>query len=379
MLIRRVTPAIPWKFRFLRDYLRGNVSRGGPFCAFICLTSRCNLRCAGCRFHAPDMEQDPVEELEHRDMPLDFFLRLLGELKQMGTRKMILSGEGEPLLHPCVTEMLKAASRNFPYTALLTNGTLLTDSMVSSLLQSGLKEIRISLWATNPREYALQYPGTQGEFFYRVIAGIRALTTRKQQLGYKDPAVVLHRPISREHFRSMPDSVELAASSGCNGITFSPLKPRIHGETALLPSEEEQTEILRLLEQANLRAHQLKLAHNISQVITRYQVGPAVWERYSCYIGWSDLRIASSGKTTFCHPCQRNLGNAREEPLTTLWNGPAARRFRQLTRTREGLDRIRRHDCLCAYCCHLPGNHRIHGYLGWLPDGHAAWLEEDLS
>jgi MoaA/NifB/PqqE/SkfB family radical SAM enzyme len=100
MLIRRVIPAIPWKFRFLWDYLRGNVSRGGPFCAFICLTSRCNLRCSGCRFHAPDMEQEPAEELELRDFPMDVFLRLLEELKRMGTRKMILSGEGEPLLHP---------------------------------------------------------------------------------------------------------------------------------------------------------------------------------------------------------------------------------------------------------------------------------------
>jgi MoaA/NifB/PqqE/SkfB family radical SAM enzyme len=373
-----VSPTFAWKVRFLRDFLCGNTSRGGPFCAYICLTNRCNLRCHGCRFHAPDLEQDPAGKEMRSDLPLDAFSGLLEELKRMGTRKLILSGEGEPMLHPQFTEMTERAVKAFYFTSLITNGTLLTESKVIFLLQSGLQEIRISLWAANQEEYKLQSPDTKGALFHQVLEGIRALTTRKKLLGGGGPAVILHRPISRQQYRTLADSVQLAASTGCNGITFAPIRPRTRGDTALLPTAEELAEIIGLLKQAGRQAHALNLVHNASEVISRYQAGPNVWESAPCYIGWSDLRISSSGDATFCCPCNRKLGNAIGEPFQSIWNGPAARRFRQMARTREGLDRIR-HDCLCDYCCHLPGNLRIHSYLGWLPKLHSHISEESHS
>jgi MoaA/NifB/PqqE/SkfB family radical SAM enzyme len=172
--------------------------------------------------------------------------------------------------------------------------------------------------------------------------------------------------------------VKLAASLGCDGITFSPMKPRAHGETKLYPDARQQREINHLLTRLRRQAEQLKLAHNLSQVVARYRVGPPVWEQALCYIGWTDLRIGSGGKVSFCGPCGSQLGNAFLEPLSQIWNGGAARRFRQLCRSQEGLRQLSR-DYRCEYCCHLPGNQRGQRYLGWLPAAHVRWLKEQRA
>ncbi len=155
-------PSIGWKAGFLRDFLRGNVAEVPPFTLAVDVTGRCNLRCLHCRAHSPQAEREKGRAVS--DFPLDRFLGLCREAASLGIRKIVLIGEGEPLLHPGIIHMVAAAKAASCYTVLLTNGTLLSRS-ARELIRAGLDELRVSLWVTDADEYRSLYPGSSPNHF----------------------------------------------------------------------------------------------------------------------------------------------------------------------------------------------------------------------
>ncbi len=88
------------KAKLLQGLLMGEVAHTGPFYATIDITCRCNIHCASCLFHSPQLNIPSDGNKEIKDIPYDLFKRLCNELKAMGTRQIILCSDGEPFLHP---------------------------------------------------------------------------------------------------------------------------------------------------------------------------------------------------------------------------------------------------------------------------------------
>ena len=94
-----------------------------PRMAQIEITNRCNLSCRTCtRLKLPQLG----------DMPYDDFVRLIDSLE--GVRRIWLSGQGEPLLHPDLPRMIRAcAERGIRDTIVHTNGMLLHGEMAEGI------------------------------------------------------------------------------------------------------------------------------------------------------------------------------------------------------------------------------------------------------
>ena len=105
-----------------------------PIVAQIIPTRRCNLSCAYCNEFDRSSAPVPIVVLQER----------VDKLVDLGTGIITLSG-GEPLLHPAVDEIVRHVRRRGVIATLITNGYLLTPTMIQRLNSAGLDSMQISI------------------------------------------------------------------------------------------------------------------------------------------------------------------------------------------------------------------------------------------
>jgi radical SAM protein with 4Fe4S-binding SPASM domain len=101
------------------------------------ITRACNLHCLHCRASATS-EPDPAE------LTLQEGFDLLDQLKQGGTRMVILSG-GEALFRPDVFEIAQQGTFLGLRMTLATNGSLVTRETAAKIRQAGIVRVSVSL------------------------------------------------------------------------------------------------------------------------------------------------------------------------------------------------------------------------------------------
>ena len=347
--------------QFVRGVMSGDTAYAGPFFITIEVTERCNLSCRACAYHSPDL---PVAVNNHppRDIPYELVLRVCSEMKSSGGLRLLLIGHGEPLLHPRINDIIAAGKAAGLEVFLTTNGTLLDEERVRSLVALGLDNIQVSLWANSPEDYEHNHPGTPAAMFDKVLRGVALLAKEKSARGKVRPRIFLHQPITRYDYRNIGRFADLALETGCDALSLSPLNTQRGKMSAHALSAEEVTSVCGTLGQLRARLHGTRVSHNIDDLLDRYRVGPMVWEKYGCYIGWIDARVRINGEVAPCNLCELSLGNLGQTSLREIWNGPGFREFRRRVRTPQGLRSLSAH-CDCEYCCHLPANRRLHPFF----------------
>ena len=137
------------------------------------LTSLCNCHCAFCAF----------EYLRPTNAQLEpsVLLPFLTDAHAKGLRSVLISGEGEPLLHPEVANLVPAIRALGLDLALTTNGLLLNEALATALLPS-LTWLRVSLNAGSASTYARLH-GVPEHCFDQVLQNLGVLVERKKVLG----------------------------------------------------------------------------------------------------------------------------------------------------------------------------------------------------
>jgi len=357
---------LPQKARLLRGLLGGDRARGGPVYVSVDVTRRCNLKCVGCRFHSPHANLPSPGDASVRDLDVGMFRGLCGELQTLGTSSMLLLGEGEPLLHPSIFEMIAIAKEAGFYVTLFTNGTLLDRERIGALIGSGLDNLQVSLWASSRAEYELSYPGTDPARFDTVIGNLTQFASQKAASRSRVPRVVLHSTMTRFNSRSAAALAELALQSRCDGLSLWPLRTVKGQLDSMAIAQVDEPDLLGSLAALRRRLDGLSLEHNVRQLELSYRVGREVWRRYPCYIGWIHSKIKTDGTVVPCSDCDLVLGSLGEAGFAEIWNGASYRQFRRQTRTRAGLSALAG-PCDCGFCCHLENNTRVHRFARWLP------------
>jgi len=164
--------------------------------------------------------------------------------------------------------------------------------------------------------------------------------------------------------RGVQTFVDLAAATGCDGVSFSPMRTWRGTLDAFRLSGTEAEELCRSLKGLRPRLRKLKLTHNISEMVLRYEVGEDVWAKTRCYVPWIHARVRIGGTVQACQPCDLPLGNLNEASFASIWNNSAYRSLRRRL-LRDGPE-FAAGVCDCAYCCHITDNMRIHRFFRWL-------------
>jgi MoaA/NifB/PqqE/SkfB family radical SAM enzyme len=145
------------------------------------ISRRCNLRCAMCGHE--------VWKTNSGFMEMDVFDRILEQSKANGiTTLHILSGQGEPMLHPQVFEMLEKAVAMGFNVGIVTNGTPLTPERCEKLGKLGLAYIQFSFAGWDKDSYEATYVGAK---FDRTLANLHKMaeTTKGTKTNFMVKAV----------------------------------------------------------------------------------------------------------------------------------------------------------------------------------------------
>ncbi len=154
-----------------------------PLSGSIDLTHRCNLRCVHCYIDHPD-KNSPIE------MNTDRILSLINEITDAGCLDLLISG-GEPLMHKDFIDIYTHIKRNGILVSVFTNGTLITDSIISLFKELPPQTVEISLYGATAPTYE-KITGVK-ESFKRCLKGIQNLLDNKINVKLKTILMTLNQ------------------------------------------------------------------------------------------------------------------------------------------------------------------------------------------
>ncbi len=201
--------------------------------------------------------------------------------------------QGEPLLHPQLSEIVARFSSQKIFTSISTNGLLLTSEMMDKLLQARLGEIIFSVDGASDEEY-LAY--RKGGSFHRVIASIQLVVAKRKAAGAFFPRIVYQTLVTSANEDNLTNIKRFAYSIGVDAVEFKTLNLH-HGEDSnhLLPSKSKFSRY------SNPKSKEPK--------------------RISCFRLWSNAVVAWDGRMALC--CMDKeavaLGCSGNSSLAATW------------------------------------------------------------
>lgn len=142
-----------------------------PLYVEIGLTNRCNHRCVFCALDW--FEKKPI------DIKTDVIKRTLGEMAECGVKSVMFAGEGEPLMHKDVSEIVTHAKLQGLDVAITTNGALFDREKLAKILPS-LSWVRFSVDAGTPLTYKKIHRGGSKDF-EKVLTNLREAVEIKRR------------------------------------------------------------------------------------------------------------------------------------------------------------------------------------------------------
>ena len=326
------TPA-PHRY-FERVAARATAAQQDPICVYLETTNRCNLLCTTC--------PRTYEELEPpADMSWDLFRRIVDQLPRI--ERAVLHGVGEPMLVKRLPDMVRYLKDRGTYVLFNTNGTVLNEKNSRALIDAGLDELRVSFDAAN----AQSYQAIRGKnYFNRILKNVRAFRALQERLGCERPRVSAWLTGLKETIAELPDFVRVAAETGVKEVYLQRLvffeNDAIgHARPDQALYERMTREEAHYLDEATALAHSLGLTFSASGAVSEPGLSLKRAEDGSpwsmCRRPWTVMYFTANGRALPCCIApfsQRGyehytLGDATQQTLQEIWNGPAYQAFRE--------------------------------------------------
>ena len=312
----------------------------------------CNLRCVMCEEHSPysmSQVERKASGKPRREMPLALLRQLLDELGELGTREIIPSTMGEPLLYEHIDEIIDACAVRGIKLNLTTNGTFPGRGVRAwaKRIVPVTSDVKISWNGATATTQELVMLGTRWD---KCVANLRefiAVRDAHADKGGNRCRVTLQLTFLETNVDELPDLVRLATGLGVDRIKghhlwahFAEIEPlslrrspesiarwnvavqgmRSAAQERLLPSG-----VPILLE--NIFPLDPSGTHDLAPV------GPCP------FLGQEAWVSAEGNFAPCCAPdAQRrtlgDFGNLNTVQLKDIWNGPAYRELTQTYRTR---------------------------------------------
>ncbi len=262
------------------------------------ITLACNLRCIHCYCMAG--EKHPNE------LTTDEIRALMTDLKELGVWALDVVG-GEPLTRRDLFELLEFAREIDLRVMINTNGTLVTEKTIDSLLKSNPNTIvGVSLDGSDPETNDL----VRGKGnFERTLKGIRLFV----EAGF-DP-VILH-VINAKNWRKFQNMIELAKDLGVRKIYVDRFVPVGRGkESAGILDMDTPTWV--------------KAIEHVRRIIEKYEGEMVFYVEENitgepCTAGRTHASILVDGNVVPCGHFRYDrrfyMGNVREKKFSEIWN-----------------------------------------------------------
>jgi molybdenum cofactor biosynthesis enzyme MoaA len=281
---------------------------------------QCNVRCAMCfqtDFHPPRKAADII-----------WRERLLPVYPQLKT--LTITG-GEPTIIAGATELLKFIVRDYPHIQLIasTNGIKLEGIWEEAFLQQG-KVVNFSLNAITPERYRRV---VQFGDYERAVGNLRRLIRRRKDMN-SPLKIRISTVVMDDTVPELPDFVHWAGVEGVDQVLI--LTDCLHGASQHRPELVQQKIAEAYAAAARFPDLQLMDLNDFDWNYARQHGLPPVQPfqpqrqlQRPCPSAYQWLYIQSDGTAKWCCRSWYILGNLIDHDLPTVWNSPAAIRFRE--------------------------------------------------
>lgn len=326
-------PAVnPRRYHEALEDAHSVVAKQAPVCLYLETTNRCNLLCTTC--------PRTYEELEPAaDMSWALFTSIVDQIPNIA--RVVLHGVGEPMMVKELPRMIRYLKDRGAYVLFNTNGTLLTAKKGRELVDTGLDELRVSLDAADAKTF-LEVRGK--DFFNRILKNVRAFTDMQARENLDKPKVSLWLTGMKETISQLPDFVRVANDIGVKEVYLQRLVFFEDGAIGMARPDQALFEHLTReeaahIEAAEVQARALGITFNASGATepgTSLKKATDANPWSLCRRPWSVMYFTANGRALPCciAPFSQKgyenytLGDATQETISQIWNGPAYQAFR---------------------------------------------------
>jgi MoaA/NifB/PqqE/SkfB family radical SAM enzyme len=292
---------------------RGAIAEQEPVCLYLETTNRCNLLCETCPRTFEDLEPPA-------DMSWELFTRIVDQFPRIA--RVVLHGVGEPMMVKMLPRMVEYLKARGAYVLFNTNGTLLTERKGRELIAAGLDELRVSLDAAEPRAF-LAVRGK--DMFNRIVRNVRAFVALQRAEGIDRPLVSLWLTGLQETIDQLPAFVRLAHEIGISEIHLQRL--------VFTPQGQGLARAQSALFEIDIRFDASGATEPGTSLRRTAEDKP--WSL--CRRPWTLMYFTAHGRAIPCciAPFSMRgydgftLGNATQQSLREIWNGPRYQDFRR--------------------------------------------------
>jgi MoaA/NifB/PqqE/SkfB family radical SAM enzyme len=334
MARREAANAVPDPRRYF-DHIgdeRAPIAEAEPVCLYLETTNRCNLLCTTCPRTFEDLEPPG-------DMSWQLFTKIVDQFPNIA--RVVLHGVGEPMMVRSLPRMIRYLKGRGTYVLFNTNGTLLTARKGAELIDSGLDELRVSLDAAEPEAFQL----VRGKpFFDRILRNVKSFRAMQRERGAETPRVSLWLTGLKETIDQLGDFIRLAHAMDVPEVYLQRLVyfPEGQGlaraQSALFADADGDD--ASLIAEAEELAVKLGIRFNASGATdpaTSLKRGEANQPWSLCRRPWTLMYFTAHGRAIPCcfAPFSMRgydgftLGDATQQSLRSIWNGPAYQEFRR--------------------------------------------------
>ncbi len=325
-------PVDPRRYHESVDDALGPIAGNDPVCLYLETTNRCNLLCTTCPRTYVDLEPEA-------DMSWELFTRIVDQVPNVA--RVVLHGVGEPMLVKELPRMVRYLKARGAYVLFNTNGTVLTPRRGRELCDTGLDELRVSLDAADARTFLL----VRGkDYFNRIVRNVRTFTEMQRREGLASPRVSLWLTGLKETIAQLPDFVRIAHDVGVCEVYLQRLVYFDRDAIGMARPDQALFEHLTRDEQGHLDAatelaRSLGITFNASGATEPNESLASKGEKTPwslCRRPWVVMYFTANGRALPCciapfsqHGYENyTLGDATQQTLREIWNGPAYQRFR---------------------------------------------------
>jgi MoaA/NifB/PqqE/SkfB family radical SAM enzyme len=312
---------------------RSNSAALPPVCVYFEVTNRCNLLCTTC--------PRTYEELEPpADMSWQLFTSIVEQTPSL--QRAVLHGVGEPMLVKNLAKMVCYLKQRDIYVLFNTNGTLLNERNGRALIDARLDELRVSIDAANAKAFR----AVRGkDYFSRIVRNVRAFRELQEREGADLPRVSAWLTGLKETIAELPAFVRLAAEIGVREVYLQRLVFFDKDAIGLARPDQALYEKMSsidsgYLQEATELARSYGIAFSASGAVSepgmslKREDGDSPWSL--CRRPWTVMYFTANGRALPCCIApfsQRGyehytLGDATQQSLQAIWNGPHYRAFR---------------------------------------------------
>ncbi len=333
-----------------------NGKRIYPIYMEISPSGTCNHRCTFCALD--------YMKYQKRYIDADLLKIRLSEMGRLGLRSIMYAGEGEPLMHPQIDDIIINTTKSGIDAAISTNGVLLKEALSERILEH-LKWIKVSINGAKNKTYMKIHRGKSSDLD-KVFKNMSFAAILKRNNGY-DCTLGMQLLLLPENWDEVLLLAQMAKDIGMDYLVVKPYSQHPLSKTKTykkIKYRDYQTlsDGLSKLDDANF-----KVIFRVG-TIKRWNEDAKSYDRCLALPFWSYIDAGGNvwGCSAYLGDDRFFYGNINESGFREIWNG--SKRLRSLAWVEEKVDAKE-----CRMNCRMEN---INAYLWDLmhPGGHVNFI-----